>query len=131
VKRSDWQEAAQHAQAVCDNENRSDASRAKAEVMFAKCSEVITYTNDPDKRIRLPRAAFWVRNFYRDMVAELLERLAGDVVADHRAQVIMTGKMVEIVDNPSYSTDFRLDALESLDAVLLSLEPPTLTVVKG
>ena len=62
------------------------------------------------------------------MVSEVLDRLP-DIEADQPIRVQLARQSAELVDNTDYSTDFRLDALKSLKAVMESLEPQALSVV--
>jgi hypothetical protein len=128
VQHSDLVVYAQVSAAVIDNPNRPDWLRADAQEFYDQCSAALLYENDPSKRVRLRPLSFHVRGFYANMVAETLARL-GDDVEDQPAQVHMARETAGLVDNDCYSTDFRLDALNALEAVLKSLEPTTLSVV--
>lgn len=129
VKHDDLVEFAKTAAAVIENPNRPDWLRADAREFYDQLSECLLYKDDPSKRVRLRWLSFGVRDFYRDLVAEALDRL-GDGVKDQPAQVHCAKMAAEICDNTSYSNDFRCSALTALREVMKSLEPQGLSVVE-
>jgi hypothetical protein len=129
VKRSDVLEAAVIAAAVADNENRPDWQRVEAEQVYRELADQLLHTDDPEKRVRLVPLGFRIRNFYRDVVVrELLDRLP-ELESEQPCQVLMARQAAEICDCDSYSKDFRIESWKALEAVLKSLDPPTLTAV--
>jgi hypothetical protein len=128
VKHSDLVEYLQVSSAVIENPARPDWFRVAAQEFYAQCSHAMLYENDPAKRVSLQWLSFGVRNFYRDLVTETLDRL-GDGVKDQPVRAQMARQCAAMCDNITYSNDFRCSALTALREVLKSLEPTGLTVV--
>ena len=104
--------------------------RADAQEFYDQLSHEILHVNDPTKRVHLRWLSFSVRNFYRDMVADVLARLPDDVKAEQPIRVLLAERAASHCDNTSYSTDYRCGALVALREVLESLAPQGLSVVE-
>lgn len=120
--RADVVEAALHAQAVMDNPQRSEKLRSDAAAVFDMTKTVLLYQNDPHRHMVFVPAGFRVRNFYSDLVVELLARLPEDVKGDHPVYVTMAKQAAALTDNQEYSTDYRRDAFDALHGVVEVLE---------
>jgi hypothetical protein len=66
--------------------------------------------------------AFHVKDFYCDLVADTLARLPAEVVADEPVYCAMADRAAALVDDSSYSIDFRIEAYDSLKLCLSALE---------
>lgn len=130
VKHEDLVEYLKVCVAVIDNPRRPDWLRADAQEFYDQCSRCLLYENDPSKKYHLHPVALHVRGFYGAMVDETLARLGEQVLADEPIRVLMARQAASLADNTEFSIDYRLGALESLTAVLNSLEPQGLSVVE-
>lgn len=93
---------------------------------FAQASYILLFQEhgaDGKRSIRLIPMSFKVSGFYQDMVAELILDLGGEQVeADHPVFCVLARHAAKLVDDQSYSADFRIDALDALNAVLATLK---------
>ena len=122
--RADVGELAQILWAHIDNPNTPDAEREAAQLAVEKCSVVLKFMNDPRKQIRVVPVGFAVRDFYVVGVQNLLERLPQWVWDEFgtKAYAQMATTLAPLVDNQTYSTDFRLENLEVLQETIRRLE---------
>jgi hypothetical protein len=95
--------------------------------LFADLSDVLLYGEPGGERsIKLIPMSFKVAGFYRDTVGEMILDLGGErVEADHPVFCCLARLSAALVDDQSYSTDFRLDSLDALDRVLAGLKRAT------
>jgi hypothetical protein len=121
-RRSDVLESARHAVAMIDNPARPQALRDYASILFKQCSEILLHQNDPEKRVVLVPLSFRVTDFYRDMWVDFLTRLPEEVVDDNPIHVAMGEQAADLVDDDSYSSQFRLEALEAFKTVMAGME---------
>ena len=135
--RADVVEAAMHAYAVETNPERADWLRAQARKVFDMTKQVLLYQNDPHKPMVFVPASFGVKDFYQNLVVELLGRLPQDIKDDNPVYVTAAKHFATLVDNTSYSTDFRaechealMDAVDVLEYLASDDDEPRLEVVK-
>jgi hypothetical protein len=123
--REDVQEAALAACTVIDDPEQPEMMRLRARKKFEEWNEILCHQTpdaDGERSCRLVPVGMRWRNFYTDMVEELLLDLGDEVTQQNPAYVVMGRLAARLVDNRSYATDFRLDALDALHQLIGSLK---------
>lgn len=103
-----------------DDPTTSAELRDEAQAAFDVLQHVALY-NESACAAELAPVGFWELGFYVKHVDERLNRLPGTVKADCALQVMMAKRAAALMDNQSYSVDFRLEAYRALTEVMASL----------
>lgn len=136
MRREDVTEIFWHAMAVRDNQLNSAQRRADAAKVYEAAADSMAFQNDPTKPVSVPPAEFSIRNFFSDMVSQLLDRLPEQVFEEYPGDVQLAKTVANSADDQRLCTDARLFALDVLQSFIEDLEEygreaQGLTLVKG
>jgi hypothetical protein len=115
--------ASQIAAGLADDPGEDADLRQDVQELYEAISDVLMYDEPADRGIRLVPMSFRITNFYTDMTSEFVLDLGGEEIeTDHPVRCLLARLAAELADNQSYSSDFRLDALDALNQVLAGLK---------
>jgi hypothetical protein len=125
LDRNDIVIASAMAWARADDERRPQESREHAREFANKLGDVLCYQEfgaAPGDTVRLCPIGFRMPGCYVDMVENFLLDLGGEAAAWSAVHVMVARMAAQYIDNDDYSTDFRLECLDSLNLILGSLK---------
>jgi hypothetical protein len=111
---------------VIDNDELPDEVREQANFVQFALSEIACYqpaSAEGEREIRLVPIGFKWAQFYTHMVDEFVLDLYGEEPTDIRSiRVLLARQSAVVVDDMLYSTDFRLQNLDTLNEILASMK---------